>query len=141
MKALFIATYHRDEWRHHAHILSWLRSAGYEITIADITDIPKAPTAELVAGIDTVLLYHTGFALERGKATVVTDLATEYGHIAEQCAASGIPLYGIFMQSHSPEARHRNTPIEWREWNKETMEFFVRMAETNIPFDTRPPPH
>lgn len=123
MKTLLIVTYHPDEWREHAHIISWLRSIGYEVSITNITDVIYSTDAlpfNILTNADVVVIYYT--------PTDNRNVSAIYKHIVERCIEMERPIFGIYSQTQIPNEIGSNS-IQWREWNTETMAFFMRIVE------------
>ena len=72
----------------------------------------------IVTDVDIVILYHT----ETGNP----DTDTICKEVAERCIEMERPIFGIYTQTQIPNDIGSN-PIQWREWNTETMAFFMRV--------------
>ena len=126
MKTLLIVTYHPDEWREHAHVISWLRSIGYEVSITNIADVTYNTDAlpfNILTDADIVVIYYT--------STDNRNVSAIYKHIAERCIEMKRPIFGIHAQTQKP-LEIEGKLMQWREWNAETMAFFMRVGEEHI---------
>lgn len=125
MKTLFIASYRDRDWRKHAHVVSWLRSIGYEITVANINDVQNYA----ISHFQVVLVYHVCLCESPVSNQSETCLFVLYKELIDMCVNQGAEVFGITTCINNYTKCPESKQIQFRFWNIGTMDFFKTLFE------------
>lgn len=151
MKTLFISSNPPNEWRKHAHIVTWLRSQGYDIISRNIEDVISLDGNESIINVSVqnrmLLSQSIRKIISEFSMVMLLGCSQKYESLKDlhrgftellinECDAAGIKLYGVYLKSDPPTVGLTDY-IEWHEWSIATMEFF---EVEGMDYHTRPPP-
>jgi hypothetical protein len=133
MKTLFISSNPPNEWRNHAHIVTWLKTEGYDITTRNIHEFEEREIGMSVLGQKThelisqfsLILFYSDKPIEQKSANTIELIKNFVELIKAECKVEKIKFYGIY----SPPPRNDDSSdlrdVMWLLWSMDTMRFFA----------------